>query len=189
MRKLAERTLFQGNWLTLKETLFEAEDGREFRWESVERQASRTVVVVMARLIPSDRIILVRQYRPAVGQWVLGFPAGVLEGQDREVTALQELREETGYVGRIVGESPMLKLNSGIMDEDCCVFQAEVDENDPANQVPRQDLEREEEIEPVAVPRGSMARFLEEEADRGVRIASGLWYAFGDLSRAIRRDG
>ncbi|MCX5970861.1 MAG: NUDIX hydrolase [Coprothermobacterota bacterium] len=178
MRKIGERILYQGNWLALKEARFQAEDGREIRWESVERRASRTVLVVIARLFPSDRIVLIRQYRPAVERWILGFPAGIWEGGPLEDAAMAELKEETGYQGRVVATSMPLKLNSGIMDEDLYVLDAEVDEMDPVNEDPHQELEPEEEIQVVAVERTGIALFLAEEAARGVQIAAGLWYAF-----------
>ncbi|MCX5976468.1 MAG: NUDIX hydrolase [Coprothermobacterota bacterium] len=178
MRKIDERILYQGNWLALKEARFQAEDGSMIRWESVERRASRTVLVVIARLLPSDRIVLIRQYRPAVERWILGFPAGVWEGDSLEEAALAELKEETGYRGRVVSTSIPLKLNSGIMDEDLYVLDVEVDEMDPLNQDPQQELELEEEIQVVAVERTGIALFLAEEAARGVQIAAGLWYAF-----------
>jgi len=43
-------------------------------------------------------ILLVRQYRPAVGKWLWEIPAGLVEpGESVFTTAARELREETGY--------------------------------------------------------------------------------------------
>ena len=51
-------------------------------------------------LIPIDsqgRILFVRQYRHAVGQELLELPAGTLDdGEEPEICALREVREETG---------------------------------------------------------------------------------------------
>ncbi|MFQ3680132.1 MAG: NUDIX hydrolase [Pseudanabaenaceae cyanobacterium] len=53
------------------------------------------VVVPMA---PDGRFVLVRQYRFAVGAYLLEFPAGTLEpGEDPDRTIARELEEETGY--------------------------------------------------------------------------------------------
>lgn len=46
-------------------------------------------------------LVLVRQYKQGVDNFVLEFPAGNFEnGENGKVTALRELREETGYVAQ-----------------------------------------------------------------------------------------
>jgi len=53
--------------------------------------------VAIAALDADGRLVLVRQYRQAVGQWLVEVPAGRLEpGEDPEVAARRELEEETG---------------------------------------------------------------------------------------------
>jgi ADP-ribose pyrophosphatase len=47
---------------------------------------------------PDDRIVLVRQYRPAIEQETLELPSGLVDsGEQPEVCAARELEEETGY--------------------------------------------------------------------------------------------
>jgi len=49
-------------------------------------------------LTEANRIIAVRQYRPAVEQFIVEFPAGNIDaGEAAEECARRELREETGY--------------------------------------------------------------------------------------------
>ncbi len=59
-------------------------------------------VVILPLL--GDKIILLRQYRVAVGDWLYELPAGVVEeGEDPGETARRELVEETGYeAGKLV---------------------------------------------------------------------------------------
>jgi ADP-ribose pyrophosphatase len=48
--------------------------------------------------VDGDRVLLERQYRPVVGEWLYEIPAGTLEpGEKPEETARRELEEETGY--------------------------------------------------------------------------------------------
>ena len=58
--------------------------------------------------IQHDKLVLVRQYRPATDQFYLALPAGFLEpGEPPEVGAKRELLEETGFSAvecRLIGE-------------------------------------------------------------------------------------
>ncbi len=86
----------------------------ETEWFNVERQAYDGVkalqgkpffrinapdgVLVLA-LTESKEIILVKQFRPALGQHTLELPAGAVEPNETSVeAAARELYEETGYV-------------------------------------------------------------------------------------------
>lgn len=60
-----------------------------------------------AAVVPLDeqrRVLLVRQYRYAAGDWLLEVPAGKLDGDEPpEACALREIEEETGMrAGRLV---------------------------------------------------------------------------------------
>jgi ADP-ribose pyrophosphatase len=54
--------------------------------------------VCVAAVREDGRMLLVRQYRHAVGEWLTEIPAGRLEpGEDPLVAARRELEEETGH--------------------------------------------------------------------------------------------
>src|SRR5262249_60093886 len=50
-------------------------------------------------LTTAGEVVLVRQFRPAVGRALLEIPAGVMDvaGEDAATCAVRELLEETGY--------------------------------------------------------------------------------------------
>ncbi len=54
--------------------------------------------VAVAALDDEGRLLLVRQYRHACGDWILEIPAGRVErGEDRLTAAMRELEEETRH--------------------------------------------------------------------------------------------
>lgn len=53
--------------------------------------------VAVLPLFSDGSVVLLRQYRPAVGGWVIEAPAGVVEpGEDPRSAAVRELEEEAG---------------------------------------------------------------------------------------------
>ncbi|NRA74631.1 MAG: NUDIX hydrolase, partial [Planctomycetes bacterium] len=77
-------------------------------------------------LLGEDRLILIEQYRPAVGHNVLEIPAGLIEpGEEPIECARREVREETGFeAGKV---TPLLEIlpATGFSDERMYIFVAE----------------------------------------------------------------
>ena len=177
MRKLSEKILFQGKWLSVKHAHFLNSRGQEVVWETIARNRHESSVIIIPILMPSQRVVLIKQYRLPLEDWIIGFPAGMTDGNPDQ--AFKELKEETGYIGKIVEESPALQVNSGLLDEKTKIVVMHIDENDPANQNPSQALEPTEEIEVLLVPYREVRSFLLAQGKKGVRIAAGVWSAFG----------
>ena len=73
-------------------------EGKKVEKEIVEHQDSIGIVPV----IDTESIILVTQYRHAVGKTLLEIPAGKIEeGETPEKAAVREMAEEIGYSGEI----------------------------------------------------------------------------------------
>jgi len=69
--------------------------GRETTREIVEHSDCVAIVAIDA----DDNVLLVNQFRQAVGKELLEIPAGGIEsGEDPVATVRRELREETGYL-------------------------------------------------------------------------------------------
>ena len=115
MKKINEKTVYDGKWLSVKEAIYHTKDGKELSWECVHRKRSTVGVVIVARLKPSGRFILIKQYRPAIDGYILSLPAGL--GFNDPNHALVELNEETGYTGKIVDVSPVLKTGSSLIND------------------------------------------------------------------------
>jgi len=185
MKPINETTQYRGNWLVFKERTYRNRDNREIRWETIERTRPVLITVIVPRLVPSGRIVLIRQFRPTINRAIIGFPAGMVpcdQGIDEsffEQESLRELKEETGYTGTIVQKSPLLKVSSGIMDQGSRLVHAIIDERLPENMNPVQQLEPSEQIEVLAMPEAEIRSFLFEEIEKGNHIGAGVWYLFG----------
>ena len=103
----------------------EVEDGREIA-------RSRDAVSILA-VDAEDRVLLVRQKRPAVGKELLELPAGLIdEGEAPLATAQRELREETGLRGGRWRELVSFWSTPGFVDERLTLFKAEdLEEGEP----------------------------------------------------------
>ena len=177
MKKISEKMVYEGQWLSVHESVYETKKGEVVTWENIRRKRSATGVVALAQLMPSKRIVLIKQFRPAAQGYVLGLPAGLAYGDPKH--ALVELKEETGYTGRMTAVSPVLKTGSTITDENGLIVSIEIDEHDPLNLDPKQELEPGEDIEVCLVARKDMVDFMKMERSRGTHISSSLWYLFG----------
>ena len=169
--------VYKGQWLSVHESVYETKKGETITWESIQRTKSATGVVALAQLIPSKRIVLIKQFRPAAQGYVLGLPAGLAFGDPNH--ALVELKEETGYTGKLVAVSPVLKTGSTITNENGLIVSIQIDEHDPLNQNPEQELAPGEDIEVCLVAKEGAVDFIKSEQAKGTHISSSLWYMFG----------
>jgi 8-oxo-dGDP phosphatase len=91
---LDSREVYSG-FSTVRIDTVQTPDGEQIEREIVERVDAVAVVPVDTE----DRILLLRQYRQAVGGYLLELPAGLLDkpGEEPEVAARRELSEELRY--------------------------------------------------------------------------------------------
>lgn len=87
--------IFKGRILRLRVDEVELPDGKRSSREVVEHSGA----VVVIPVLDNGNIILVKQYRHAVGEFLLELPAGKVEEGDGELgeCARRELLEETNY--------------------------------------------------------------------------------------------
>jgi len=91
--------LFTGRVLTLEREDVVLPNGRTTTMEIVRHRGSVVLIPVPA----PGRVILIRQYRHVIGEWIWELPAGTLEsGEDPEAGAKRECEEEIGLTpGRV----------------------------------------------------------------------------------------
>ncbi len=96
-------------------------DGRENTREVIEHPGA----VAIIPLVDDRHVCLIRNYRLAIGRWLLEIPAGTLEpGEDPLVTAHRELAEETGYTAQLMEPLCQMVFSPGILHERMHIFVA-----------------------------------------------------------------
>lgn len=98
----------EGRFITRYNLAYETVSGKQKTYEMVSRSknissfeelhdARVDAVVMIITDSTGEKILLSREFRMAVGEWVYNFPAGLIdEGEDAETAASRELQEETG---------------------------------------------------------------------------------------------
>lgn len=106
--------VFSGRVLDVGVEEHEMPDGRVARFEIIRHPGGAAVLPVL----PDGRLLLIRQFRPAVGEMVYEIPAGRLEpGEPAECCAARELQEETGYAATALTELGQFWSTVGFCDE------------------------------------------------------------------------
>ena len=113
-----EETVWEGRFIAAK---------RRGRWEYVSRTRNISAAVIVA--IDDGHVILVEQYRVALGRTCLELPAGLIgdetEGEDVSDAAARELEEETGYRPSRMTELGHYYSSPGMVSEGFTLLRAE----------------------------------------------------------------
>lgn len=110
-----------------------------------------------------DRVVLVRQYRYTIDDYIYELPAGLVEeGEDYHLAAVREMKEETGLTLHPLTveeryERPFF-TTIGMTDESCAAVYGYVE-----GTICDSFQEDSEEIEVVLADRKEAARILQEE--------------------------
>ncbi|WP_461816070.1 NUDIX hydrolase [Faecalimonas sp.] len=110
-----------------------------------------------------EKVVLIRQYRCPIDDYIYEFPAGLVdEGEDFKTAGIRELKEETGLILSPIDVKDMFTkpffTTVGMTDESCGTVYGYA-KGKPS----KEGQEENEEIEIVLADRKEARRILEEE--------------------------
>ena len=110
-----------------------------------------------------DKVVLVRQYRYTIGDYIYEFPAGLVESDEEfHEGAVREMHEETGLKFTPLKVDPAFEkpyfTTIGMTDESCATVYGYAE-----GEISKDAQEDSEEIEVVLADREEVKRILKEE--------------------------
>jgi len=128
--------------------------------------------VVVLPFVDDKRVVVIDEWRHAVGRVNRGLPAGTIEdGEDPETAAERELGEETGYRPGSVEHLTTVEPANGFSD---AVFHYVLARE--CEETATRDLDRDETIEATTVPFEEVLAAVQDGKLRDGRSAFGVLY-------------
>ncbi|KAL8786186.1 MAG: hypothetical protein Q9213_002956 [Squamulea squamosa] len=152
--------LHDARWTKLVLTTYKDPLGKQRTWEHAER-ATRPKdssidgvgIVAILEKPSGPELLLQKQFRPPVDKAVIEIPAGLVDaGESAAESAVRELREETGYVGKVSEVSPIMFNDPGFCNTNLNMVHVTVDMGLPENKNLKPELEDNEFIEVFSLP-------------------------------------
>lgn len=124
MQRIARTLVHKGAILDVYQDTMEFKDGHTEEWDFL---AHRKGAAAVLPVLEDGRIVMVRQYRPALDRETLEIPAGCRDSlsEDTKETVRRELAEETGYNSEKISFLLSLKTAVAFCNEFVDVYVAE----------------------------------------------------------------
>jgi len=164
-RVIGRRVLCRGRRMVFGQVLADL-GGREVWFDALLHGGAVAVLAV-----EGGRVLLERQFRPVIGEWIYEIPAGTIEeGEEPVETARRELVEETGYEPARLTHLLTIYPSPGTSTERIHVFLAE----DLRYRGAR--LEEDEAIETLWVPLSEALEMIRRGDIRDAKTIVALLY-------------
>ena len=121
MPRSKSKTIFKGRLLHLTTELQTLPNGHKKTIELIRHPGAALIVPFLNK----NTIVMIRQYRPAIGTYLYELPAGTLDRNERPLhCAKREIVEEIGYRARYFKKLGMIYPAPGYSDEKITIYKA-----------------------------------------------------------------
>jgi len=185
----------EAKWIEFQKISWTDQKGHQRTWEAASRKTRAgtgvdAVAIAPILLHPSKppSTLIILQYRPPIGATCVEFPAGLIDaGETVEQAALRELKEETGYEGRLVDLSPTIANDPGMSTANMqfAVVEVELREGEAE---PEQHLEQGEYIERIVVPLSKLFDKVTELSNEGKIVDARLYHWAAGVRFAVQNE-
>lgn len=144
--------IFEGKIINLRVDTVELQNQKYAKREIVEHKGASAVIAINEK----DELILVKQYRKAIEDFLFELPAGKINvAEEPRECALRELKEETGYEAKIATKIYEIYSTPGFSNEKIYLFKAEELTYTGTN------FDEDEEIEVMSISKEQAKNMLE----------------------------
>jgi ADP-ribose pyrophosphatase len=144
--------IFEGKIINLRVDTVELKNQKYAKREIVEHKGASAVIAINE----NDELILVKQYRKAVEEFLFELPAGKINVAEEPIEcAFRELQEETGYEAKTLTKIYDIYSTPGFSNEKIYLFKAEGLTYTSTN------FDEDEDIEIIAISKDKAKKMLE----------------------------
>lgn len=158
MENLLSTKLYDGKFLDIYIDTYK-KDNKIIKWERCSRKNNTKAVMIVPYHVSKEKYVMIQEYRIPIKGYEIGFPAGLIDGDELIENAIKrEMKEETGLdVIEIKKISPFTYSSSGMTDEAVAIAFVDVD-----GEVSNKFLEPTEDIIPMLVSKYEMQKLLQQ---------------------------
>ena len=174
----------EAKWAELQKIQWTDQDGASRVWEAANRKTRSSTGVDAIAVAPillhprqPAQTLVIKQFRPPLDKFCIEFPAGLVDkGETVDEAALRELKEETGYSGKLISLTPVIGNDPGLTTANMQFAVVEVQLNE-GDEVPEQRLDSGEFIQRFTLPLNELYnRLLEFSKEERVMVDSRLFH-------------
>jgi ADP-ribose pyrophosphatase len=163
------QTVFKGRIFTVTIETIDLPKGGELKAEIVRHAPS----VVIVPVTDAGEVVLVRQYRHAIGRWAWELPAGSADaGEDPERAAIRECHEEIQLIPSALQRLGAFFPTPGYCDEEMHFFRATGLRTPADDEIAEPD--EDEDIETRAFTRGELQSMIASGEIIDLKTVAGL---------------
>lgn len=163
--------IFEGKILNLRVDTVELENKKYAKREIIDHKSACAIIAVNQK----DEILLVKQYRKAIEEFIYELPAGLINIAEEPIEcAFRELKEETGYEAKNMEQIYEFYTSPGFTNEKVYLFMASDLIQTSTN------FDEDECIETIAVGTDEIKKMIETNKINDAKTLIGLLYLLSE---------